>query len=420
MRGVVSLLCVLGAWSGCRRSSPQVAPPSTHTAVSHGDASTAAPDAAVRPPPVPDPPPRAGPPTMFRLDPGHTGRSPYRLPQHPRITRRLEAAARISTQAVALPDGGVAFTAHDGLVRAFDLDGHPRWELATGDRIYTTPLVTADGAMFFGTDADRFVSLDPRGRLRVALATPDDADTSPVMCADGSLRFASGRTLFAVASDLTVRWRLRVGGKIFSSPAVTDDCAAVFGAQDNRVYAVGPEGVVRWQFDAGDDVDAPPTLDHLGNVYVGGDDGHVFALRPDGTERWRHAVGGYVRAGVALGARDTLIVPTYGPRTRVLALDRATGDERWSYDIDGPPTAEYGVASAPLVDARGDIAVGGPDDALHLLRADGSRMARVPLPADVDGAPVLLSEGVLAVGCDDGVMYLLGDANADDAGAGPR
>lgn len=384
------------------------------------DASVRVVDAAVRAPPVPDPPAHAGPPTMFRLDPGHTGRSPYRLPRAPHIVRRFEAAARISTQAVALPDAGVAFTAHDGLVRAFDLDGHPRWELATGDRIYTTPLVTTDGAMFFGTDADRFVSLDPRGRLRVALATPDDADTSPVACSDGSMRFASGRTLFAVAPDLTVRWRLRVGGKIFSSPAVTSDCTAVFGAQDDRVYAVGPEGLVRWQFATDNDVDAPPTLDHLGNVYVGGDDGNVYALRPDGTERWRHAVGGFVRAGVALGAGDTLIVPTYGPRARVVALDRATGDERWSYGIEGPPTAEYGIASAPLVDLRGDIAVGAPDDALHLLRSDGTLLVRVALPADVDGAPVLLDDGLLAVGCDDGVMYLLGDANAGDAAVGPR
>lgn len=348
---------------------------------------------------------------MFRLDPQHTGRSGYALPHPMRVVQRIETHGRISAQAIALPDGGVAVGSHDGMLYAGESvpDAGLRWRFATGDRIYTTPLRAADGTLFFGTDADRFVAVTARGRLSIALATTDDADTSATECPDGSLRFASGRALYATAADLTVRWRLDLGGKIFSSPAVAPDGTTYVGSQDDALYAVGPDGVVRWRVSTGNDVDFSPTIDPDGTIFVGGDDGVMRALRPDGTERWHVSLGGFLRAGAALGLDGTVIVPTYGPRTRVVALDRATGEVVWQFGVSGPPTEEYGIASAPLVDRDGRVAFGAPDDALYVLERDGRLRTRIALPADVDAAPVLLSDGVLAVGCDDGSLYVMAE-----------
>jgi outer membrane protein assembly factor BamB len=287
--------------------------------------------------------------------------------------------------------------------------GAVRWRFNTGDRVYSTPAVTDEGRLYLGTDADRFLSVSARGRLNAALATEADADTSPVIARDGTVRFAAGRTLYSVDPDFTVRWRLDVGGKIFSSPALGDDGTAYCGSQDDHVYAVDANGEVRWRFAAGDDVDATPMLDGQGNLYVGSDDGNVYALSREGQERWRRAVGGFVRAGAALGLDGTVIVATYGPRARIVALDRGNGREVWTYAIGGPPTREYGIASAPLVDADGRIAFGAPDDALHLVDRDGTHPTRVPLPGDVDSAPVLLDDRLVAVGCDDGTLYLIGE-----------
>lgn len=347
---------------------------------------------------------------MYRLDRGHTGRSGWRLPRRPRVEARVATRGRISSQAVVVGEGLLVFGSHDGMLYQATRAGTVRWRFNTGDRIYSTPSVTDAGMLLFGTDADRFLQVTSRGRLVLALATEADADTAPAIAADGTLRVAAGRTLWSLDPDFTVRWRLDVGGKIFSSPALTEDGTAVFGSQDNHVYAVSADGVVRWRFATGNDVDASPMLDAAGNVYVGSDDGTFYALDPTGTERWRRPVGGFVRAAAAWGLDGAILVATYGPQPRLVALDREDGRERWSYTIAGPPTREYGIASAPLVDAEGRIAFGAPDDALHFLDRDGSHPLRFPMPADVDSPPVLVDDRVLAVGCDDGNLYVIGDA----------
>jgi outer membrane protein assembly factor BamB len=348
---------------------------------------------------------------MFRMDARHTGRSGYALPRAPRVRARIATGGRINTQAALTRDGRVVFGSHDGVVYAADPgDGRVAWRLNTGDRIYSSPLVAPSGTLYLGTDADRFLALTPAGALDVALATDDDADTAPAPAPDGSLRFAAGRTLYAVEPDLTVRWRLVFGGKVFSSPAVLAEGTTIVGCQDDAVYAVDASGVVRWRVATGGDVDAPPAVDDAGVVYVGSDDGCLYALAvTDGSVRWRRALGGYVRAAAALGLDGSVVVGTYGPRSRIVALDRTNGEERWSVPVAGPPTRDYGVASAALVDRDGRYAVGTPDDALLILGRDGTVEARVSLPADVDSAPVLVADGVLAVGCDDGGLYVLAE-----------
>ena len=260
-------------------------------------------------------------------------------------------------------DGLLVFGSHDGLVYAAHPDtGRFAWRFATGDRIYSSPLVTLGGDVYVGSDADRFFHLSARGALDGGLATDDDADTSPALAPDGSIRFAAGRTLYSVDPDLTVRWRLDFGAKLFSSPAILADGTAVLGCQDDAVYAVDANGAVRWRYVTGSDVDAPPTVDAHGVVYVGSDDGKFYALDAGtGSVRWQQTLGGFVRAGAALGLDSTVVVGTYGPRPRIVGLRRSDGTQRWEIPIPGPPTEEFGVASAALVDREGRYAVGTPD-----------------------------------------------------------
>lgn len=346
------------------------------------------------------------------MDPAHTGRSGFRLPRAPRVLARFHTEQRVNAQVTAVEDDLLVVGSHDGVVYAFTPDARRRWRVATGDRVYSSALATADG-VYLGSDVDRFLWLDRRGGLRVALATEDDADTAATPAPDGSLRFASGRTVYATGPDLTVRWRFDAGNKVFSSPAVTADGVTVFGSQDDHVYALAPDGTLRWRLPTGGDVDATPMIDARGTIYVGSDDGKVYAINPDGTLRWRRDVGGYVRAGAALGLDGTLVVGTYGPHVRVVALDASDGRERWSVRIPAAPTRDVGVASAALVDADGAYAIGAPDDALYFIAPDGRVTQRVVLGGDVDAPPVLVRDGLVAVGCDDGDVYLIGDEATD-------
>ena len=408
MRAAPFLLAITLATGGCHRSLPSPA-----RSVEADAGGLAGPPLVVL-----ETPPSAQPPRMFRLDPRHTGRSGYRLPRHPVITARFVTRGRITSQPVMSARGAVVVTSHDGSVYGLARDGSLQWQVNTGDRVYTTPLVRADGTMVLGSDADRIVMLGPDGTLRMALGTDDDADTSLAAAGDGSLRFASGRSLYATDADLTVRWRLMLGAKVYSSPAVTEDGIAVMGSQDDRVRAIDPDGGVRWTVITRDDVDAPPAIGDDGTVYVGGDDGVLRAITRDGVERWQRDLGGYVRAGVALGLDGALMVGTYGPRARLMAIDRESGVVRWERVVPGPPTRDYGVASSALVDVDGSYAVGVPNDAVWLLGREGTTLARVALPADVDGSPALIDDGLLVVGCDDGIVYFIGDGPA--AGAGPH
>jgi len=402
-RAVVVL--VIGA--ACRRARP---PPDA--GVSRTIAAVAV-DAGPPPPPRLTPPVPT-PPTQFRLDRRHTGRSGFVLPRRLDTLARGVTGARISAQPVVLPGGLIALGSHDGLVYAFDREGTVRWRTAAADRVYTTGLVTPT-ALYVGTDADRMLRLTHGGSVTVALGTSDDADTSAVMNDDGAIYFAAGRILYRVEADLTVRWRVQFGGKVYGAPALMHDGTVVVGCQDDRVYAVSPDGIVRWQFVTGGDVDASSAIGEDDTVYVGSDDGHVYAIAPDGIVRWRVGLGGYIRAGVGLTLDHALVAVTYGPRPRIVKLDLADGHTLWSVAVGGPPTADYGIASAPLVDARNAVAVGTPDDAVWIVEEDGRVRVRQAMPADVDSPPVLLDDGVVAVGCDDGRMYVLGEGSSPDA-----
>lgn len=381
------------------------------------------PVARLRPPPPPGPPPRSdappdpSPPRMFRFDPQHTGRSGFRLPRSGTVRAQFRTGARLSSQPVVSLDGALVFGSHDGTLRAWDphRPASLRAEVPTGGRIYGTPLVMPDNAWISGTDAARIFAIGPRGGLRFALATDGDADTAAVPAPDGAVRIAAHRSLYSLDPDGTVRWRLDLGAKIFSSPAIAPDGTTVFGCQDDAVYAVSPAGAVRWRALTGGDVDATPLVDRDGTVYVGSDDGSFYAILSDGTIRWRTALGGYVRAGAALALDGDLIVATYGPRVRVVRLAAADGKVRWSHEVPGPPSEDYGIASAPLVDRDGCIAVGTPADDVRVLDGDGRLLARFEMPADVDAGPALMADGVLVVGCDDGVIRVVADA-WDDAG----
>jgi outer membrane protein assembly factor BamB len=357
-----------------------------------------------------DAPPSPAPVRMFRGDRDHTGRSGYALPPRLTIVREVVTGGRISTQPVLSSDAKLVVGSHDGVLYAIDPDSaEVAWRLNTGDRIYTTPLVAPDGTLYAGTDADRLFSVNERGRLLWALGTDSDADTSPARAEDGTLRFAAGRVLYRASAELSVQWRLQLGAKVFSSPLVLEDGTTVVGCQDDKVYAVDASGAVRWSAETGGDVDATPAH-YDGVVYVGSDDGHVYALSArDGRRRWRTRVGGYVRAGVAVGLDGNLVVGTFGPTPRIVALARDTGALVWSVAVTGgPPTAEWGVASAALVDRDGRYAIGLPNGQLWVLERNGTVLERVTLRGPVDGSPVLVRDGLVAVGDDTGALFLLG------------
>lgn len=310
-----------------------------------------------------------------------------------------------STPAISL-DGTIYVTSWDCHLYALTKHGSLRFKKCLGDRIYASPIVDEEGHVYVGSDADAFYSLDAQGRERWRLDTAGDADTAATFGPDGDVYFTAGRALYRVSREGVLRWRFEAREKIYTSPVVGPDGSAYVGAQDDRLYGISPNGELRWAYQTGGDNDASGVL--VGDtLYFGSDDKRVYALSVDGELKWSRAVDGFVRAPLAHGRDGAILVGTFGPSPKVLALDPESGRTRWSFKLTLTDSAELGVRSGPVVDAKGTIYVGGHDDFVYALSPDGELRWVHGVQGDVDGSVRIAADGALYVGAEDGIVYAL-------------
>jgi outer membrane protein assembly factor BamB len=318
-----------------------------------------------------------------------------------------DAGGPIEAMPAITSEGDVVVASLSGKVARLSPTGGVVWTADLGERVYASPLLLGD-AVLLGSDAKRFVGLSlATGKARFRLDVDGEADTSAAETPGGALVFAAGRVLYGIRPDGAVRFRLKLPRKIYGAPTVADDGTVYVGAQDHRLYAITPEGAVRWSRDLGADVDCAPALGDDGTVYAGSDAGQVVAFDPGGDERWRVPVGGFVRGGLTVGRGGTVLAGTYGPGPRVVALDAATGAERWSFAVQGSGAAEFGIHGAPLEDVDGDLFFGAQDDSVYALDPTGKLLWTFATHGDVDAPLAIGPGGVLYAGSDDGRLYAL-------------
>lgn len=219
----------------------------------------------------------------------------------------------LETPAIA---DGTAYLPRHGGVRAVDSDGgidvlsrrfgYERWS-SEGRRL-GSPLTIADDRLYAGTGS----------------ALHDDAALTAIDADDGA--------------EL---WSVPVETSVETAPAVADglvvavDRSALPPGTEPRstlAYAVSTkDGEIEWthEFGATDEVRTNWLADPVagdGLVYVPTTRGLVVLALDDGTAEWRLDVDGGVMSSPAL-AGDRLLVGL--PSGTLLALDAATGEERW-------------------------------------------------------------------------------------------
>lgn len=355
------------------------------------------------------------PPRMLHLDPARTNRSPFLGPAHPAVAWQLDAAAPIEAAPVVTPDGVIVIGTLGGELLGVGNDGREQFHAELQDRIYGTVLVT-DSGMFVGSDADRFFGLSHRAARRWSLSVDGDADTSAVQTSYGAIVFAAGKVVYAVRADGSVLWRVKAKRKVYSSPAAAPDGTVFVGSQDDRLYAIGRDGKIRFATTLQGDVDCAPSVGDDGTVYVGTDVGTVVALDPErGAVRWTRSVGGFVRGSLTLTRRHTVLAGVYGPAPRVVSLDAATGEELWSFGIQGTGAPEFGVHGSPVEDRDGNLYFGAQDDSVYSLTSEGELRWRMGVGGDVDGPVVLTADGQLVAVSDDGKIYGVSEGVANAA-----
>lgn len=187
----------------------------------------------------------------------------------------------------------------------------------------------------------------------------------------------------------TVRWRVHVGGAVYSAPYVADGTVYVTG---QGLWAVDTaDGTVRW---------TNPDAGHLSSPTVAGDtvyvagSGRFFALdAADGRLRWRRLMNwnSHTQPVVSNG----LVHYVNGSRY-LRTVDAATGRRRWRAKYrrkhwnDSAPVLADGTLYA--VDDRGTVRAFDP--ATGTLRWLQSTFARWPVTPLVHDGTLYLAEGL--------------------------
>ncbi len=405
---VALLAASLGAGAGAYKRWAAHARPAQAEAIPGQQAPVASANAAAAPSFVSRAPEPQGPARSFRGDRTRRHRTPFLLPREsPRARFTWDAGGPIEAMPAITKEGDVIVASLSGRVARLSPEGKVAWTADLGERIYSSPLVLGD-AVVLGSDAKRVVALAlATGKTRWQLDVDGECDTAAAETPDGAMVIAAGRVLYGLRADGAVRFRLKLPRKIYASPAVADDGAIYVGAQDKKLYAVSPRGAVAWSRDLGGDVDCAPAIGDDGAVFAASDAGRVVAFDGQGNEKWRANVGGFVRGGLTVSRSGAAIVGTYGPGPRVVALDGTSGEERWSFRIQGTGAAEFGVHGAPLEDPEGRLYFGAHDDAVYALDAGGRLLWTFRAKGDVDAPITAGPGGVLYAGSDDGHLYAL-------------
>jgi outer membrane protein assembly factor BamB len=324
-----------------------------------------------------------------------------------RVAWRVSTDGPIEAQIVAAPDESAVYVATlGGSLLALTRDGGRIWSTALGGRGYSSPAVAEDGTLYVGSDAGVFFALSKAGQIRWKLETGADADTGAVVLANGDVVFASGSAVFAVRPAGDVAWRFAARGKIFTSPAVTDEGLIVFGSQDDHAYAITKAGALEWATDLGADVDGSPAIGDDGSLFVGTDGEEVVRLGARGQVVWRTSVGGFVRGGLSVARNGDVLAGVYGPVPREVRIT-ADGVVRGAFAIQGTGAREFGVHGGALEDDDGTLVFGAQDDTVYAVGVDGKEWWRFQTGGDVDAPVTLLSGGMLLVGSDDGYVYAI-------------
>jgi len=231
--------------------------------------------------------------------------------------------------------------------------------------------------------------------------------TSPALV-DGLIYFGSqDGNLYALNSESGEKvWSFHTEKPINSSPAVSNG-VVYFQSNDGFSYALDSKsGELKWKADTGpdrptdfDNLSSSPTVQD-GVVYIGGGNGKLYALNADtGTEVWAvDALGpNPIRSSPAV-IGDTIY---FTAESKLLALDRKTGKEKWMYK------ANTITRSSPSV-GEGLVVFGDNSSNIYAVDSEtGVEKWRYHIMYYWVTSTAAISDGVVYIGGDDSYLNAL-------------
>lgn len=165
-------------------------------------------------------------------------------------------------------------------------------------------------------------------------------------------------------------WTESFGGRIFSTPVLSEGIL-VFGCADDYVYALDAKrGTLKWKHRAGKSVLASPVVMD-GKVFVGSSDGIFRALNlKDGSTVWEYpGIEGFVECRPYVDS-DQVVFGTWA--NRLYSLNPKDGTLQWVWKCD-KPSRMYSPAAVWPVKSHGKIFIAVPDRCLYVLDAGSGK-----------------------------------------------
>lgn len=235
--------------------------------------------------------------------------------------------------------------------------------------------------------------------------------TSPVTGdADGLYAGTMNGTLFRIdALTGLSTWHRELGGTIDAAPLLMDNGSSVIAATSEglvtRLEAANGRVEWSWKNPSGGRIFSSPK-ESSGLIYFGSYDSSFYCLYSgNGTVKWTYpGCDGFIHTTPGLAELDGRTVVLFGACDGTMnCLDATTGDVVWRF------RTAY-IPSSPSI-SEGMVFFGSYDRKLFCLDLnEGSEVWNTSLPDDVYSSPAVLGDRV-AVGCNDGSLYLLNKGN---------
>ena len=318
-----------------------------------------------------------------------------------------QAGAAIGSSPVVVGGNAIVVSA-EGTVHAVSVQtGAAAWTAKLGAEVGSATPLIIDRRVVVGDEAGVVHALDlASGTER--WRTTIDGPIPGALASSSGLVIAATRTGSAVAlkpASGEVAWRTALRAGVTRSIAATDD-AAYFALDGGWFVALrSADGVQLWEARVATDGSGGTPTVAGGLVYAaaGLDTESVapalVALdRATGKERWRYA-SPQAAAVYAPAVADGHAFAVAEDGT-VVALDAASGGTIWTVNSGAPNDAPPSLVGATLYvgDTNGSLIAFGTADGAELWRA---RIVGVPYPA-------VVTHGLVFLGTNAGVLYALG------------
>ncbi len=220
--------------------------------------------------------------------------------------------------------------------------GQRIWNYLTGTKIVSSPRADGDLVVVGTTEGELIgISLED-GKRRWSKKLGDGIWATSSLGRDYIISATTDGALVRLDRSGEVRWRVKPGGEIYSSPLVMEEKdLVVFGTGERFVFGYSLSGGnLMWRSTGGSDLRSSAVTDGR-YIYIGSEDGVLYALDQNGTQIWKKDVGGAIRSKPLL-FDNYVIITTYGSRLKV--YDKTSGDKEAEYRVESP------VYSSPATD----------------------------------------------------------------------